>query len=70
MEELCRGCERKDQDFGGCRCQAFMFTKDANAADPVCSRASARSRIDQELVLATGASEESSWTYRGFEKFK
>ena len=27
---------RRDQDFGGCRCQAFLLTGDAHAADPVC----------------------------------
>jgi pyrroloquinoline quinone biosynthesis protein E len=36
MQEPCRSCARKDQDFGGCRCQAFLLTGDARAADPVC----------------------------------
>ena len=29
-------CARREQDFGGCRCQAFLITGDARAADPVC----------------------------------
>lgn len=38
MPEPCRSCDEKDKDFGGCRCQAFMLTGDASAADPVCSK--------------------------------
>ena len=29
MQEPCRSCPRKAQDFGGCRCQAFALTGDA-----------------------------------------
>jgi pyrroloquinoline quinone biosynthesis protein E len=36
MRAPCAGCARRDQDFGGCRCQAFLLTGDARAADPVC----------------------------------
>src|SRR5262245_29833828 len=36
MREPCRSCPRRDEDFGGCRCQAFLLTGDARAADPVC----------------------------------
>jgi PqqA peptide cyclase len=36
MLEPCRSCERREQDFGGCRCQAFLIARDARAADPVC----------------------------------
>ncbi len=36
MLEPCRSCERRERDFGGCRCQAFFITGDARAADPVC----------------------------------
>jgi len=39
MPEPCRGCEHRTQDFGGCRCQAFLLTKDASATDPACSLA-------------------------------
>jgi pyrroloquinoline quinone biosynthesis protein E len=39
MPEPCRSCERRTEDFGGCRCQAFLLTKDANATDPACSLA-------------------------------
>jgi pyrroloquinoline quinone biosynthesis protein E len=36
MQEPCKSCALKDKDFGGCRCQAFLLTGDARAADPVC----------------------------------
>lgn len=36
MDEPCRSCSRKDIDFGGCRCQAFLLTGKSNATDPVC----------------------------------
>jgi pyrroloquinoline quinone biosynthesis protein E len=38
MPEPCRSCERKEIDFGGCRCQAFAMTGDAAATDPTCIR--------------------------------
>jgi len=37
MSETCLACPRKERDFGGCRCQAFMLTGDADAIDPVCT---------------------------------
>ncbi|MFE7666163.1 pyrroloquinoline quinone biosynthesis protein PqqE [Streptomyces celluloflavus] len=36
MREPCRGCALREQDFGGCRCQAFALTGDAAATDPAC----------------------------------
>ncbi|MFD2419839.1 pyrroloquinoline quinone biosynthesis protein PqqE [Amycolatopsis pigmentata] len=36
MPEPCRSCDRRELDFGGCRCQAFQLTGDATRADPVC----------------------------------
>ncbi|MFJ6535410.1 pyrroloquinoline quinone biosynthesis protein PqqE [Paenarthrobacter sp. NPDC091711] len=36
MPDPCRSCDRKEIDFGGCRCQAFALTGDAAKTDPVC----------------------------------
>ncbi len=36
MPEPCRSCDRKEIDFGGCRCQAMMLTGDPRNADPTC----------------------------------
>ncbi len=34
MQEPCASCPKREQDFGGCRCQAFALTSDAAATDP------------------------------------
>ncbi|MCM2422314.1 pyrroloquinoline quinone biosynthesis protein PqqE [Streptomyces sp. RKAG293] len=36
MSDTCRSCSRRDEDFGGCRCQAFALTGDAARTDPAC----------------------------------
>jgi pyrroloquinoline quinone biosynthesis protein E len=36
MQEPCRSCDRKEIDFGGCRCQAMQIVGDPDAADPAC----------------------------------
>jgi pyrroloquinoline quinone biosynthesis protein E len=36
MNEPCRSCPERARDFGGCRCQAYLLTGDADNADPVC----------------------------------
>lgn len=68
MPELCRSCERREQDFGGCRCQAFLLAHDALATDPVCSKSTERPLVD--AILAGLASAPSAvqpteeWAYR------
>jgi PqqA peptide cyclase len=37
MPEPCRSCERREIDWGGCRCPAYLLTGDAGATDPACS---------------------------------
>ena len=36
MPAPCRACERRDIDWGGCRCQAFLLTGEAANTDPAC----------------------------------
>jgi pyrroloquinoline quinone biosynthesis protein E len=50
MQEPCRSCERRTDDFGGCRCQAFMIAGNAASTDPVCSLAPTHSFIEQKLA--------------------
>jgi PqqA peptide cyclase len=38
MKEPCSSCEFKEQDLGGCRCQAYLIAQDAEVADPVCAK--------------------------------
>jgi pyrroloquinoline quinone biosynthesis protein E len=45
MKEPCRSCDRREIDFGGCRCQAFAVTGDAAATDPACHLSPAHARF-------------------------
>ncbi|WP_273425707.1 pyrroloquinoline quinone biosynthesis protein PqqE [Marinobacter sp.] len=45
MPEPCRSCDEKGKDFGGCRCQAYLLTGNADNADPVCSKSAHHDRI-------------------------
>ena len=45
MPEPCRSCERKEIDFGGCRCQAMALTGDAAATDPACELSPLHDRL-------------------------
>ncbi|MGA3195086.1 MAG: pyrroloquinoline quinone biosynthesis protein PqqE [Terriglobales bacterium] len=49
MPEPCRSCERRKEDFGGCRCQAFLLTGDAAATDPVCELAPLHGLIEDAV---------------------
>ena len=46
LPEPCASCERREIDFGGCRCQAFLITGDARATDPVCHFSPAHREIE------------------------
>jgi pyrroloquinoline quinone biosynthesis protein E len=56
LPEPCQSCPRKELDFGGCRCQAFLLTGDATLTDPVCSLAPKHHLIVEALAEA-GAKE-------------
>ena len=47
MQEPCKSCARREQDFGGCRCQAFLIAGDARAADPVCHLSPHHALVEQ-----------------------
>jgi PqqA peptide cyclase len=49
MPQPCRTCERRAEDFGGCRCQALLLTGDATATDPACSLAPAHHIVQAAL---------------------
>jgi pyrroloquinoline quinone biosynthesis protein E len=42
MSPVCRSCEHVEHDFAGCRCQAWLVTRDATAPDPACVLAQLR----------------------------
>jgi pyrroloquinoline quinone biosynthesis protein E len=60
MKQPCASCPRREQDFGGCRCQAFALTGDAAATDPVCHLSPERARV----TALTAIQEPVSYRYR------
>ena len=38
MPDPCQSCDRREVDWGGCRCQAFAMTGDAANTDPACCK--------------------------------
>jgi len=49
MPEPCRSCDRREIDFGGCRCQAFLLAGDAGATDPVCQLSPLHQVVEQAI---------------------
>jgi pyrroloquinoline quinone biosynthesis protein E len=75
MPEPCRSCERRTQDFGGCRCQALLLAGDASATDPACSLAPSHHVVAAAVAQANAApanagdkaprpATKPSWVYR------
>jgi pyrroloquinoline quinone biosynthesis protein E len=64
MPEPCVSCDRREIDFGGCRCQAFLLTGDARNADPVCALSPAHAAL-RKLADASSKADE-PLTYRRF----
>ncbi|MEX0758696.1 MAG: pyrroloquinoline quinone biosynthesis protein PqqE [Tistlia sp.] len=65
MPEPCRSCERREIDWGGCRCQAFAITGAAGAVDPAC----ALSPFHESLVAiaeADSGADRRDFVYRRF----
>jgi pyrroloquinoline quinone biosynthesis protein E len=58
MPQPCKGCDEKEKDFGGCRCQAFMMTGDMHKTDPVCSKSEDRHLIERAIARATKPTKE------------
>ena len=56
MPEPCRSCDRRTEDFGGCRCQALLLTGDAAATDPACSLAPKHHIVEAALLEANSES--------------
>jgi pyrroloquinoline quinone biosynthesis protein E len=55
MSEPCRSCERREVDWGGCRCQAFLLAGEAGRADPVCALSPDHGVIEAARQQAEGA---------------
>jgi PqqA peptide cyclase len=55
MPEPCRSCDRRAEDFGGCRCQALLLAGSASSTDPVCSLAPAHHIVESALAEANSS---------------
>jgi pyrroloquinoline quinone biosynthesis protein E len=60
LPEPCQSCERREVDFGGCRCQAFALTGDARATDPVCHLSPLHHVVEEQAAIR----EEAEYVYR------
>jgi pyrroloquinoline quinone biosynthesis protein E len=66
MQPPCKTCDRREQDFGGCRCQALLLAGDASATDPVCSLAPTRNKVDAIIAAANNGVQTQSLTRPGW----
>lgn len=66
MLEPCQSCDRREIDWGGCRCQALAFTGRVEDTDPACHR----SLLHQEMVAIAEAEsgKQIDFIYRSFSK--
>ncbi|MFO0626718.1 MAG: pyrroloquinoline quinone biosynthesis protein PqqE [Polyangiales bacterium] len=51
MKPPCATCDRREIDFGGCRCQAYALTGDATQADPTCVKSPAHDLVAQARLV-------------------
>ena len=58
----CSGCDRREIDWGGCRCQAFALTGDAAATDPACGRSPLHGLLD--IAVQDARAEPRDFIYR------
>lgn len=64
MAEPCRSCERREIDWGGCRCQAFLLASEAGRTDPVCALSPDHGVVEAALQEAEGAAP--AFVYRSY----
>jgi pyrroloquinoline quinone biosynthesis protein E len=63
MPEPCQSCERREIDWGGCRCQALALTGRADSTDPACAL-SADHALIQRLAETDSAATAPEFIYR------
>ena len=65
MPEPCQSCERRERDWGGCRCQAFAIAGDAALTDPACHKSPVHAQM-AALATTEADAEIGAYVYRGF----
>ena len=68
LKEPCRSCDRRELDFGGCRCQAMLATGDPRNTDPVCTLSPFRGAIDAALAEAEAEVGDVPFEWRRYRK--
>jgi pyrroloquinoline quinone biosynthesis protein E len=64
MPEPCRSCDRREIDWGGCRCQAFALTGEAARTDPACALSPDHALMADAIGQSAKASPD--FVYRGY----
>lgn len=64
MQEPCRSCERREIDWGGCRCQAMAIAGDAAATDPACVKSPLHARMATFVAAARRSGTGKDFVYR------
>jgi pyrroloquinoline quinone biosynthesis protein E len=54
MLEPCKSCDRKEIDWGGCRCQAMAIAGSASATDPACIKSLQHGAMAELIAQSTG----------------
>lgn len=65
MPTECGSCERKEIDWGGCRCQAMALAGDPDAVDPTCVKSPFHDRI-QAIAADEAVETTQEFHYRQF----
>jgi PqqA peptide cyclase len=65
MPEPCQSCDRREIDWGGCRCQAFALTGDASRTDPACEKSPDHTTI--LAAVATRSAAPPDFVYRRYD---
>lgn len=69
MPQGCRSCDRKEIDWGGCRCQALAIAGEAAAMDPACDQSPHHAAMAATAEAEAQAGED-GFVYRAFGAHK
>ncbi|WP_251977667.1 pyrroloquinoline quinone biosynthesis protein PqqE [Salinicola avicenniae] len=64
MPDSCQSCDRREIDWGGCRCQALALTGDATQMDPVCELSPYHDEV--QVLAIRDAGRDDDFRYRRF----
>jgi pyrroloquinoline quinone biosynthesis protein E len=64
MPEPCQSCDRREIDWGGCRCQALALAGDAASTDPACHKSPLHARIAELAAAESSDSAPPPYRYR------